>query len=317
MVRASHVLGSHGPVRTPAASATRASSRRGAGVKASPSDRARPPTPRRRPPPPGRSPRRTRPAPARHAASRARGGARSVRSGRGGRGATARRRRRAASRARRRPGARPDRAGPCRRSSATAPESRPSVMRAAGWGSAKPPPIGASDTPCFDREPLPRASGGRAASRPGSALATRTKTPATSAAGTSRQMPPTRSRGPRRSVVARTDVSGARWPTCAASPRVAAHCTTWSRSNRSRPRSRVWGMPSSRTQPSTTFSGLRTTRRSGRGSGTRGTPPPGRDATSRDRARCPRGRAGPQGHRQPPAATSAASAATPESTYST
>ena len=82
----------------------------------------------------------------------------------------------------------------------------------------------------------------------------RSNTAGTSAAGTSRQMPPTRSNGPSRKPAPSADVCGARKPACAASPRVAAHCATCARSNNSRPRSGVWGKPSSRIQPSTTFS---------------------------------------------------------------
>ena len=81
-----------------------------------------------------------------------------------------------------------------RSNNATVPESRPSVMRALGCGRAKPPPTGAIVTPPFARSRWPSSwrTGGVA---PGRAVTMRSNTSGTSAADTSRQMPPARSNG--------------------------------------------------------------------------------------------------------------------------
>jgi hypothetical protein len=71
----------------------------------------------------------------------------------------------------------------------------------------------------------------------------RSNTAGTSAAGTSRQMPPTRSNGPIRKPAPSADICGARKPARAASPRVAAHCATCDLSKKRRPGSGVWGNP--------------------------------------------------------------------------
>ena len=108
-----------------------------------------------------------------------------------------------------------------RSSSASVPESRPSVMRALGCGSAKPPPIGANVTPPLARRRWPSIDERAASRRAGRPRCARTRRSLPRPA-TSRQMPPARSSGPSRKPVASADVSGARKPACAASPRVAA-----------------------------------------------------------------------------------------------
>ena len=151
-------------------------------------------------------------------------------------------------------GCRPAAARRAAASSATVPESRPSAMRALGCGSAKPPPTGASVTPPLARSRWPSslADGRRRAGQGGhDALEDvrhfRRRHVAPDAAGAQQRPEPQAGR--------RTRTSPARGSRPAPRARAsAAHCATCARSNNSRPRSGVCGKPSSRIQPSTTFS---------------------------------------------------------------
>jgi len=136
---------------------------------------------------------------------------------------------------------------------ATTPESRPSVMRVLGWGSATPPPIGAKATPpgASTRWVNSWRSGGVT---PGKEAIIFPKCSVTVAGSTSRHIPPLRSKASIRQFVVMCGASGARNPACAARPRPAAHVATWARSKSNRPRSGVWGRPSLRIQPSMTAS---------------------------------------------------------------
>src|ERR1017187_6398732 len=89
---------------------------------------------------------------------------------------------------------------------------------------------------------------------PGRVPTIRSNTSGTSAAATSRQMPPARKSTSSRHAIASAGVSSARNPALAASPRATAQFATCNLSNRSRPRSGGWGRPSLRIQSFTTVS---------------------------------------------------------------
>jgi hypothetical protein len=141
-----------------------------------------------------------------------------------------------------------------RRMSATVPESRPRAMRALGCGSANPPPTGAMLTPPFAQS-LWLRNRRSAGVTPGSEETIRAKTPVTSAAATSRQIPPERSSGSIAKPVAKAGVTGREEASLRRpAPAPPAQFATCARSNRSLPPSGVCGRPSRRIQSSTTFS---------------------------------------------------------------
>src|ERR1017187_7166371 len=136
---------------------------------------------------------------------------------------------------------------------AKVPASRPSATGVRRCGNASPPPTAAQEMPSGRRRRCASScrTGGVA---PGSLATMDSMTSRTVAAGTSRQIPPARSRGSSRRAVRLAARPAARNPALAASPRAAAQSTTWLRSKSRRLRSSMAGRPSLRTQFSTTLS---------------------------------------------------------------